>query len=155
MKLSPTQTAQLNHYLKVNGLAQPAVREDVLDHICTDIEYLLTQGQSFNQAYKSIKEEFTPREINRIQKDTEYYLTIKNTVTMLKGIFISGYAAVSLIVISFGFRGFFDFIFMASPEVSFMISSIFKLAGTSVLVFIFLPLLFKYGYKRFRANLAG
>ncbi len=155
MKLSPTQTAQLEQYLKHHGLQQTDVREDVLDHICTDIEYLLTQGQSFNQAYNSIKEEFSPQEINRIQQDTEYYLTIKSTLIMLKGIFISGYVAVSLIVISFGFRGFFDFIFMSSPEVSLMISSIFKLAGTSVLVFVFLPLLFNYGYKRFTANLVS
>ena len=155
MKLSPTQTAQLEQYLKHNGLQQSEVREDVLDHICTDIEYLLTQGQSFNQAYSSIKEEFSPQEINRIQQDTEYYLTIKSTLTMIKGIFISGYLAISLIIISFGFRSFFDFIFMTAPDVSFMLSAMFKLTGTTVFVFVFLPLLFRYGYKRFRGNLVA
>ena len=153
MHLDPFQIQILNHYLTTNGLVHTEVREDILDHMCTEIEHLMEEGQEFEKAYESARQQFSPSDISDIQRDTTYYLTIKSTIAMIKGIFISGYLAVCFWVMSFGFEGFFRFIFQGNMELAYLLTGLLKVTGVTIFCFVFLPLLFTYGYKRFTANL--
>ena len=154
MLLDHFQIQILNHYLTTSGLVHTEVREDILDHMCTEIEQMMTEGQAFEGAYEQVRQQFSPEDLADIQQDTTYYLTIKNSIAMIKGIFISGYLAVCFWVMSFGFEGFFMYIFKGQ-NVAYLIPALLKVAGVFTFCFVFLPLLFTYGYRRFKANLVG
>ena len=151
-QLEKSEIQQIKSYLESNGLEYEEVLDDVLDHICCELEEMLAEGKEFNQAFAEVQEVFSPEEVNTIQSDTTYFLTIKKTITMIKGIFITGYISVALYALAFGLAPFFSFIFHGT-ELSFMLTGIFKLASVSTFCFGFLPLLFMYGYKRFTKQL--
>lgn len=137
-------------YLIRHGLEIPEVREDVLDHLCCQIEDALEEGKAFEEAFEQVQEIFSPEEISNIQKDTIYFLTFKPSIAMVKGMFISAYVALALYLLAFGFHGFFYY-FLGS-ELGTMLKVIMKLASVSVFCLVFLPLLFRFGYKRFTHN---
>ena len=59
MRLDQNQIHLLSQYLSENGLHTTEVQEDVLDHICTEIEALLEQGESIEAAMETVKDQLT------------------------------------------------------------------------------------------------
>lgn len=151
MNLCKSQIDKIDAYLLQHGLEINDVREDVLDHLCCQIEIALEEGKAFEEAFDEVQEIFSPEEISTIQQDTIYFLTFKPSIAMVKGMFISAYVALAFYLLAIGFNGFF-FYFLGA-ELATMLKVLMKLASVSVLCFGFLPLLFRFGYKRFTHNL--
>jgi len=146
--LTTTEIDRIKAYLQEHGLSHQEVLEDVLDHMACELENLMKSGLDFEAAFEEIQNVFPPEEVKNIQSDTLYFLTIKRTTVMIKGIFITAYMSLAIFAMSFGFEYFFIQV-AYSMEVAYLLSGLCKFAGISIFCFAFLPLLFMYGYKRF------
>lgn len=61
------------------------LKEDLVDHICCDVENEMVQGYKFNDAYKMVQQRIGYRGLKKIQDDTFYlidktYRIMKNTM---------------------------------------------------------------------------
>ena len=146
--LKDYEIAHMRDYLIQHGLSYEEVQDDVLDHLCCEVEDLLKEGKAFEAAFEEAREDFSPEEIATIQSDTLYYLTIKRTRIMIKGIFISAYLALAIFALGFGFDFFFREA-LGDPLTANLLAGLCKFMGISIFSFGFLPLFFFYGYKRF------
>ncbi len=59
--------------------------DDLIDHVCCDVEYEMTDNLSFEEAYKKVKLKIGTRRIQEIQEETLYavdtkYRNMKNTM---------------------------------------------------------------------------
>ena len=147
-QLASHEIEEMRSYLIEHGLSYEEVRDDVLDHLCCEVEIFLGKGKSFVEAFKEVQEDFDPQEIANIQSDTHYYLTIKKSLIMIKGIFISAYLALAIFALGFGFDFFFREA-LGDPLTANLLAGLCKFMGISIFSFGFLPLFFFYGYKRF------
>jgi uncharacterized membrane protein (DUF106 family) len=73
--------------------------DDLIDHICCEVEMLMDDGKSFKQAYEIVKKQTGISVLKKIQEDTKY-LTDKNYRLMKKTMKITG--NISLAMIMFG-----------------------------------------------------
>lgn len=101
--------------------------EDLIDHVCCDVEYEMQKGLDFPEAYKKVKKKMGPGRLKEIQRETLYsvdtnYRNMKNLVK------ISGVAG----TIMFGFAALFKIEHW--PGAGQMMS-----LGALFLAFIFLP----------------
>jgi hypothetical protein len=102
--------------------------EDLIDHVCCDVEYEMRMGLSFSEAYGRVKQKMgSHRRIKEIQEETLYavdskYRKMKNTMK------ISGIAG----TIMFGFATLFKI-------QHWPVAGIMLLLGAITLAFIFMP----------------
>jgi hypothetical protein len=101
--------------------------DELIDHLCCDVENEMQNGLNFTEAYKRVKKRMGPGRIKKIQEETLYavdskYRKMKNTMK------ISGIAG----TIMFGFATLFKIQHwpLAGPML---------LLGALVLAFIFMP----------------
>jgi uncharacterized protein with PQ loop repeat len=74
--------------------------DELIDHICCDIEYEMQDGLTFYEAYNKVKQKIGPRQLKEIQEETLYavdtkYRNMKNTMKIsgVTGTVLSGFAA--------------------------------------------------------------
>jgi uncharacterized protein with PQ loop repeat len=101
--------------------------EDLIDHICCDVEFEMGNGLTFLEAYRRVKQKMEPRRLKEIQEETLYavdtkYRYMKNTMK------ISGVAGAVL----FGFAALFKI--QHWPGAGFMMT-----LGALILAFVFMP----------------
>jgi uncharacterized protein with PQ loop repeat len=101
--------------------------EDLIDHVCCDVEYEMNKGMSFTDAYQRVKQKMGSRRLKEIQEETLYavdtkYRFMKNTMK------ISGVAGTVL----FGFAAMFKI-------QHWPLAGALMTLGALVLAFIFLP----------------
>jgi hypothetical protein len=101
--------------------------EDLIDHVCCDVEYEMKDGMSFTDAYHRVKQKMGSRRLKEIQEETLYavdtkYRFMKNTMK------ISGVAGTVL----FGFAALFKI-------QHWPLAGALMTLGALVLAFIFLP----------------
>lgn len=101
--------------------------DDLIDHICCDVENEMENGLTFLEAYKRVKQKMTPRRLKEIQEETLYvidtkYRFMKNTMK------ISGVTGAVL----FGFATLFKIQHWAG-------AGIMMTMGALILAFVFLP----------------
>lgn len=119
--------------ITINNLSQ-----ELVDHICCEVEDLMSKGKSFDEAYAIIKEQTGIKVLQQIQENT-LYLTDKKYKTMKTTMKITGNVSLALIAIGTAFK-----IFHwpgASPILIF---------GFTMLCFIFFPaaVYLNYTYKK-------
>lgn len=73
--LTEHQTELISAYIRQKGVAQDALHDDLLDHICTGIENRMQQGESFDDAFRNIITLFGPGGVKQVQQDTFELLT--------------------------------------------------------------------------------
>jgi hypothetical protein len=73
--LTEHQTELISAYIRQKGVAQDALHDDLLDHICTGIENRMQQGDSFEDAFSYIITLFGPGGVKQVQQDTFELLT--------------------------------------------------------------------------------
>jgi hypothetical protein len=101
--------------------------DDLIDHVCCDVEYEMQNGLTFSEAYQRVKQKMGPRRIKEIQEETLY--TIDNKYrNMKKAMKISGVTGTIL----FGFASMFKI-------QHFPGSTILMTLGAILLAFVFLP----------------
>ena len=101
--------------------------EDLIDHVCCDVEYEMQKGLTFNEAYQKVKQKMGNRRVKEIQEETLYavdtkYRYMKNTMK------ISGISGTILL----GFAAMFKI--QHWPFASVMLT-----LGTIILAFVFMP----------------
>ena len=101
--------------------------DDLIDHVCCDVEYEMQQGFSFPEAYRRVKQKMGFRRLKEIQEETLYavdtkYRNMKNTMK------ISGVAGTILL----GFAALFKI--QHWPFASIMLT-----LGAVILAFVFMP----------------
>ena len=69
-----------NARITINNLSQ-----ELVDHICCEVESLMSSGKSFEEAYTIIKEQAGIKVLQQIQENTLYlidkkYKTMKSTI---------------------------------------------------------------------------
>jgi hypothetical protein len=101
--------------------------EDLIDHVCCDVEYEMQTGMNFTEAYLKVKQKMGSRRLKEIQEETLYTVDTKYRI-MKKTMKISGVAGTIL----FGFATLFKI-------QHWPFAGILMLFGALSLAFIFLP----------------
>jgi hypothetical protein len=101
--------------------------EDLIDHVCCDVEYEMQKGSDFTEAYQRVKQKMGSRRLKEIQEETLYavdtkYRYMKNTMK------ISGVAG----TIMLGFAAMFKIQHWPG-------AGILMTLGALILAFVFLP----------------
>src|SRR5690554_2667959 len=74
-ELSELQIELISNYIRQNGVASDELHDDLLDHICTDIENRMQKGDSFEDAFQYTVRLFGPGSLIQVQQDTFELLT--------------------------------------------------------------------------------
>ena len=118
---------QISDDIKREEIIFSHLLEDLIDHVCCDVEYEMKTGLNFAEAYKRVKQKMGSRRLKEIQEETLYavdtkYRYMKNTMK------ISGVAGTIL----FGFAALFKI--QHWPMAGVMMT-----LGAFILAFILLP----------------
>ena len=73
--------------------------DDLIDHICCEVEQEMNKGKSFDEAYEIVKQQTGIKVLQKIQDNTRYLID-KNYRTMRKTMKISGIISLSLMGIA-------------------------------------------------------
>ena len=126
-ELSIENIEQISLDIKKQEITFSHLAEELIDHICCDVEYEMQNGLDFSAAYLIVARKMGPRRIKEIQEETLYavdskYRKMKNTMK------ISGIAG----TIMFGFATLFKIQHwpMAGPML---------VLGAFTLAFVFMP----------------
>lgn len=125
--LSLQNIDQISNDISREEISFSHLLEDLIDHVCCDVENEMQKGRNFNEAYKMVKEKMGPRRVKEIQEETLYlvdtkYRNMKNTMK------ISGVAG----TIMYGCAALFKI--QHWPGASIMMS-----LGAILLALVFLP----------------
>lgn len=101
--------------------------EDLIDHVCCDVENEMQKGLTFSQAYSQIKGKMGPGRIKEIQQETLYAVDTKYR-KMKKTMKISGIAATVML----GFAAIFKILHLP-------LAGILLALGALGLAFVFMP----------------
>ena len=80
------------------GISFSHLREDLIDHICCEVESEMENGTDFQKAFAKIKRSFGLKNLQKVQEQT-LLLIDKNYCTMKKTMKISGILSTSLLMI--------------------------------------------------------
>jgi hypothetical protein len=122
-----------NARITINNLSQ-----ELVDHICCEVESLMSKGKSFEEAYAVIKEHAGLKVLQQIQENTLYLTDIKYK-TMKTTMKITGNVSLALIAIGTAFK------IMHWPG-----SSPILILGFFTLCFVFFPaaIYLNYTYRK-------
>jgi hypothetical protein len=126
-ELSIEHIERISRDVKGQEISFSHLAEDLIDHICCDVEYAMEDGLTFFEAYMKVKQKMNPRRLKEIQEETLYaidtkYRNMKNTMK------ISIVAGATL----FGLATLFKI--QHWPGAGFMMS-----LGALLLTFVFMP----------------
>lgn len=76
--LSDKQVDEVHDVLVNRGVTLESLKLDLLDHICCQVEELLDNGTSFNEALNLAEKQFGPLGIEATQEATVFFLTLKS-----------------------------------------------------------------------------
>lgn len=116
------------------------LKDDLIDHICCEVEQEIERGKNFEDAYNIVKQQAGINVLHKIQEDTRY-LTDKNYRTMKKTMKTTGLIAMILLAISTVFK------IMHWPGAGPML-----VLGFVNLALIFLPITIILNYRSIKAN---
>ncbi len=137
MILTNTQIDSISCDLDGLGIKSNELKEDILDHICSDIES--REGNNFEEAYQSIIKKFGgEKAIEKIQKDTDFLLDYKRSLSLKRALYISGF------IVSFLMSTGIMFKVMHWPYAGMILLTAFVLLN-----FVLLPIFF---YDRYTTS---
>lgn len=99
MCLDKHQVTQIESDVESARITLTHLSQELVDHICCEVEVLMEQGKSFDEAYNVVKEQTGIKVLQKIQENT-LYLIDKKYVLMKTTMKITG--NVSLAVIAIG-----------------------------------------------------
>jgi len=126
-ELSLAHIDQISRDIRQQEISFSHLMDELIDHVCCDVEYEMQRGLEFADAYRKVKTNIGPRGLKEIQEETLYavdtkYRKMKNLMK------ISGVAGTIL----FGFAAMFKI--QHWPGATIMLT-----LGAFILIFAFLP----------------
>lgn len=117
----------IDNEIRNQGITFSSLAEELIDHVCCDVEKEMLNGLSFEEAYKNVKQKIGLRRLKEIQKETLYavdvkYRKMKNTMK------ISGVTGTILLAFASLFK------IMHWPAAGVMMT-----LGSLTLAFVFIP----------------
>jgi hypothetical protein len=100
-ELSLNHIDQISRDIRSQEITFSHLLEDLIDHVCCDVEYEMQEGLDFTDAYKKVKQKIGSRRLKEIQEETLYsvdtkYRYMKNTMKIsgVTGTIMLGFAAI-------------------------------------------------------------
>ena len=149
--LTEKQIDYITQIVNKSTIESAVMKEDLIDHFCCAIEADMQKGVSFETAYDKAYHHICPDGFDEIQRETIFLLTFKNIKKMKKLLFISGY--LSAIGVTTSLFRFLHWHMVAALRVPYL--AIVTLVTAVIIVFVFLPTLFMYLYKKDLAQFYG
>ena len=99
-ELSLRNIDQISNDIRKQEITFPHLADELIDHICCDVENEMKNGLSFHDAYLAVKEKIGHRRLKEIQEETLYavdtkYRQMKSTmkISAIAGTVMLGFAA--------------------------------------------------------------
>src|SRR4030043_75129 len=99
-ELSFQNIDQISRYINRQEITFSHLPEDLIDHVCCDVEYEMQSGLNFSEAYQKVRQKMGSRRLKEIQEETLYavdtkYRQMKNTMKIsgIIGTVLLGFAA--------------------------------------------------------------
>jgi hypothetical protein len=99
-ELSLHNVDQIRHDISRQEITFSHLLENLVDHICCDVEHEMKTGLDFSEAYRKVKQKMGSRRLKEIQEETLYavdtkYRHMKNTMKIsgIAGIVLLGFGA--------------------------------------------------------------
>ena len=127
----------ISQIIKECKIESAEMKEDLIDHFCCAIEEEMRKGLSFQKSYDKAYQNICPNGFDEIQRETVYLLTFKKIKAMKRLMYVSGYLTLIGITTS---------LFLIINN--YALGGITVLLTATILIFLFLPSLFLYLYKR-------
>ena len=77
LELTEQEIDRISSEIDQQGLTYTQLKNEILDHICCNIEAEMEQGLTFNEAYRKVKSEMGKKRIRQIQDETLYLISKK------------------------------------------------------------------------------
>lgn len=105
VEISDQEIDRISLEIEQDGLTYTALQNELLDHICCQVEALMEQGMTFNEAYRSVRKEMGKKRIRQIQDET-LSLISKKYRRMKRIMYGMGVAAPVLVLAGLTFKVF-------------------------------------------------
>jgi len=102
-ELTPKEIHILSQEIEKQGLTYTLLQNELLDHLCCDIEAKMEEGLEFLKAFEEVKQRLENHRIQQIQEDTLVLVNHKYRM-MKKFMYIIGTIAPSLIILGAFFK---------------------------------------------------
>jgi hypothetical protein len=139
MNLTREQVEIVTNFVTHNKVTLPTLKDDVVDHLCCEVEEYMKKGKTFEESLRQAVYELAPSGLHFIQQQTFYILDGKIMFNMRKITFLIG----SLAAMSMSFGWLLKV--LEVPE----IGNRFFAIGSAAFLLLFLPLL---GVNYFKMN---
>ncbi len=90
MKLTPDQIEIIQRFVTQNKVTLPTLKDDIVDHLCCEVEHFMSQGKQFEESLRQAVYELAPHGLSYIQQQTFFLLDRKIMINMRKLTFIIG-----------------------------------------------------------------
>jgi hypothetical protein len=139
-ELSIQNIERISRDVKRQEIIFSHLADDLIDHICCDVENAMEDGLTFYEAYMKVKQKMNPRRLKEIQEETLYsidtkYRNMKNTMKT------SGVAG----TVVYGLAALFKI--QHWPGAGIMLT-----LGALILVFVFMPAALGVLWKETRSS---
>ncbi|MDH7444433.1 hypothetical protein [Aquimarina sp. 2201CG14-23] len=91
MKLSAEQEEKIKVFVDKQGLKLPALRDDIIDHLCCVVESELKAGKTFDQSFQGAILELAPNGLIDIERRTFFLLNSKRIIMMKRLMYFIGF----------------------------------------------------------------
>ncbi len=103
LELTEKEIEKISSDIDQQGLTYTLLKDELLDHICCDIEAEMEKGLTFNEAYKKVKNILGKKRIRQIQDETLYLISKKYRI-MKKLMYVLGIAVPIIVVLGIIFK---------------------------------------------------
>lgn len=101
--LSSANIDEIATHLRAEEITYSHLYEDLLDHVCCEVEYKMEQGVDFTAAFNTIKQTIGDNGLKDIQDATIFYVKL-NLLVMKKAIKILGIITSIMIIVGLFFK---------------------------------------------------
>ncbi|MHA7058197.1 hypothetical protein ACWGOQ_0013325 [Aquimarina sp. M1] len=104
MKLSVEQEEKIKSFVDKQGLKLPALRDDILDHLCCVVESDLKSGKKFDQSFQDAILELAPNGLIDLDHKTFFLLNSKRIIIMKKLMYFIGFIGALILTTGITFK---------------------------------------------------
>src|SRR5690349_9803789 len=89
MNLSSKDLLRIQQTIEESPISRASMKENIIDHLSCAVEFKMTHGWDFEEAFSEALHEFAPNGLREIEHETYLLLNIKK-ITMKKLTYVSG-----------------------------------------------------------------